>query len=746
MNLGKAGETRDPLFEQAVEACVDAGKGSTAVLQRALKVGYGRAAALIDELARAGILGPPDGSNPRRLLKASLDSASWPAEDLPPPIQGDLRTEVEALASPFTPFATQPKRTILERMKGTTRPDLLEGGIAWLLRDRPPTRMSADEVVELASELGLSTQASRASLTVVWDKVRATLVARRVGPNTSLAYLQALARSFGLSQAVPNGARSALLHAPHRALLDKLMKGAELTSADRDTIDKSTNALGLSDAEAGRIQSEAALDAVSPDLERYFEAGRATDEEAQGLITRVGALGGTLPDELRTRLVECVFLSRLDKGRFPNATYSDLSLPEGEELYYGAPCGWCEYRKAKGADQLTLLEGGLALITNRRFMFHTPTKTVTIKYPTILTSEIRDIPPFGPLLILRRESGRAAHLRFMAPSTLEIASKTIALLKRGGAHAESQEGTLDTQQPPSQPSTNADQRRAGRGSDLLGGPKSGDLDALLKELDELIGLNTVKQEVRGLMNFLRMQKLRKEQGLPAAPVGLHMVFTGNPGTGKTTVARLIGRMFGAMGLLSKGHVVEVDRAGLVAGFVGQTALKVQAVVDRALDGVLFIDEAYSLGNARGAEDFGNEAIETLLKLMEDRRDRLAVIVAGYDKPMETFLTSNPGLRSRFTRFISFTDYDTTELFAIFASQADEGRYRLTAGAESAARELFASCEAAKAEDFSNGRLARNVFERTVMRLANRLATDPDVSRDELTTIERADIPSIGELK
>ena len=260
------------------------------------------------------------------------------------------------------------------------------------------------------------------------------------------------------------------------------------------------------------------------------------------------------------------------------------------------------------------------------------------------------------------------------------------------------------------------------------------------ELDALVGLASVKEEIKTLSNFIKIQQKRKEQGLKSSSVSYHCVFTGNPGTGKTTVARIVAQIYKDLGILSKGHLVETDRAGLVAEYVGQTAVKTNKIIDSALDGVLFIDEAYSrIGTG---QDYGKEAIATLLKRMEDNRDRLVVILAGYSKEMQDFINTNPGLQSRFNRYIDFPDYSAEELLQIFEKNVEKFDYKLQKEALVAMSEYFQHAIENKDANFGNARFVRNIFEKTLEKQANRLSTDPDLDTNELTLITLADLPIV----
>ena len=291
----------------------------------------------------------------------------------------------------------------------------------------------------------------------------------------------------------------------------------------------------------------------------------------------------------------------------------------------------------------------------------------------------------------------------------------------------------DKSEKPQKPAPQTQAEKPGEKEEI---PPKEKIEDLLAELDSYVGMDAIKEEGRSLSNMVQVYKLRREHDLPTTDMSLHMVFSGNPGTGKTTVARIMARIYHSLDILSKGQLVEVDRSGLVAGYVGQTALKTQKVIEKAMGGVLFIDEAYAL-NGKSENDFGQEAIDTILKAMEDHRDDLVVIVAGYTELMDLFIHSNPGLESRFNRFLMFEDYTPEQMLAIFKMQCKKGCYVLAEGTEELVRDFIA--EESADDSFGNARGVRNLFEHILVAQNNRLAKMENVTRDDLMQILPDDV-------
>ena len=265
------------------------------------------------------------------------------------------------------------------------------------------------------------------------------------------------------------------------------------------------------------------------------------------------------------------------------------------------------------------------------------------------------------------------------------------------------------------------------------------LEDIVARIDAMVGLRSVKNEVYELVNMLRVQEMRIRSGLPKVEISRHMIFLGNPGTGKTTIARRLGEIYRELGLLRKGHMVETDRSGLVGGFLGQTAIKTKEVLESARGGILFIDEAYTLAPGQEQDQFGQEAIDTILKYMEDNRDDLIVIAAGYKGKMQSFLTSNPGLKSRFSKTLEFEDYSSTELVSIFEIIAHSSKYIMTPDFKSKLEQVCCHMVSSKNEYFGNGRTVRNLFEKCISNQASRIVSISSASKDELMNLTEDDL-------
>jgi hypothetical protein len=363
--------------------------------------------------------------------------------------------------------------------------------------------------------------------------------------------------------------------------------------------------------------------------------------------------------------------------------------------------------------------------------------------PIVLQYNKRDLPVVLPYEVLERDLNSLGAPSFETSSFQDAGIITTFFAAWSFYCARKLDSTFMSRPSPieEQPCEPRSSQSSNSGSSLK--DETANLSDVVAELHQMVGLQNVKQDVLELVNFVKVQSMRTQRGLEAAPISRHLVFYGNPGTGKTAVARLIAKIYRALGILSTGHLIEVDRAGLVAGYLGQTAIKVKTVVDSAIGGVLFIDEAYTLV-ADDRDSFGQEAIDTLLKMMEDNRDNLVVIVAGYPGKMANFINSNPGLRSRFNRYLNFDDYTPEELVSIFGQFTAKSGYRLESAAEQMLQGLFELLYNERNESFGNARDVRNLFERAITNQASRIVSIPniDINDDALLEIIAADIPSI----
>lgn len=546
--------------------------------------------------------------------------------------------------------------------------------------------------------------------------------------------LDHLRRLFGLRSEEAEAAHQEVAAAVFSKAVRAVLADKNVTADERARLQQIIPAVGLSQATARQILVQQSMKATRELVSTAVADERLDHEEDTQIqaIMKAFDIPFELDRETTTLLDRCRRYWNLDSGPL-EAVPAPLALEKDELCVISSDAELKELKLVttdrklgiKG-EVLTPVDAGKLYLTNRRLVFVGGRKSLTIKLEAIAKGTL-----YTDGISIARATGKV--LVFIFSSGLTEFGILFNRVRRGGAP---RAGSAKAAPAGGHERTNLEPRR--KETAPAGGD---DYEGALRELNELTGLVSVKQEISTLANVIKVQQLRRNQGLAAPQLSLHLVFSGNPGTGKTTVARLIARLYKGLGVLRSGHLVEVDRAGLVGGYVGQTAIKTGEVIAKSLDGVLFIDEAYSLVS-HSESDFGREAVETLLKAMEDNRDRLLVIVAGYTEPMKKFIDSNPGLQSRFNKYLEFPDYSSIELGEIFDKLTVRNNYIATAEARQYVQEIL-NREYAEAKGKSaNARMVRNLFEIAIQRQANRVAGLQSPTAQDLQTLMPPDVIGI----
>lgn len=636
---------------------------------------------------------------------------------------------------PITPFKsgrTPPARTLFERLAKSSRPDLAEAALRELLSRTSPDKVRPQDVRAIFEEHHVSSGEINALRHRMWKSAFCVFAADSFITAEEHGYLESLRSLLNIGSDFAMQVEDEILLPKFKDAVKNALADRHVSDAEKAELSQLAANLRLSPSRANDELRKASLAAINQLWDEANADNRIDPDEAVKLRAASENLGIGFADAAESRIKFAEMFHQIGIAPQLPTVATDLNLSSGEQVHLKCDAQWLEMRKERGYDVLKEIDRGVVHITSRRVLFQGHGKTTSLEY-----SKIIDIELFRDAVLLKKQSGRNPYLGI---DPVELVSVVYLLLRRlmAGdawfgqllpAEAPDEPPHEETPAPPKpitlEPKDPADKR----------------LERLLSELDSMVGLEPVKKEIRTLVNLARVRKMREKEGMRVPPASYHMVFSGPPGTGKTTVGRLVGGILNSIGILASGHQIEVDRAELVAGYVGQTAIKTDAAVKKALGGVLFIDEAYSLAASQSGEDFGREAIETLLKLMEDNRDNLVVIAAGYRDRMEDFLASNPGLQSRFARYIDFPDYSALELAQIFRHLCFDAHYELSEKADQAIDDLFLELYTRKGTNFGNARLVRNLFEETIANQANRLATLESPSRKDLESLESDDIPT-----
>lgn len=657
---------------------------------------------------------------------------------------------VEPITSSFLPFenaSPAAPRSTFERVIGTSRPDRAEDALRYELSRNAPADIDADRFQTIKTEFGLKDIEWRDARVKVWQDALDEI--RRSGglSRSAVAWLRSARPVMAIGDTVEAGLDAETVLPMYEAVVrEKLINGEDVAAVKRDLLQLSKE-LSISEFDRKSIEERASREAFRLHLEQCLADRRITAEEDAHLQQLQRDLN-VQPDEAQLRRWRIAHLTWIVASGLKIAPLDDVPilLQKDELAYWGCQIVWQEMRKhrigGESVDGLQKIDEGILYFTNQRLVFVGPSQNFSLPL-----SKLLKFTRYKDCVALEKSTGKTQYI-FTDEEMLELLHAVLQrMISEASGKKPVQTPASQAQAQPevhSEPSTKESTTGAPKTPSNLQKPDS-TLAGLLDELNAFVGLESVKAEVRSLANFLKTEQLRRKAGLPVAAVSRHLVFTGNPGTGKTTVARVLAGIYKAQGILRSGHVIETDRGGLVGGYVGQTAMKTQDVVNRALGGVLFIDEAYSLATNTDSNDYGREAVETLLKMMEDHRDDLIVIAAGYPAPMQKFLDANPGLRSRFSKVIDFPDYQPSELVDILNNMAKSSQYHFTEAAQQKAAQLFEASYKARGTSFGNARLARNAFESAMVAQANRLQNveSPDV--DALCTLDACDLPDFAQV-